>query len=249
MPKPISLSIIIPNFNSGVLLEKTLKSVFSNPISLSFEVWVIDNCSSDHPEKIIDQFQYDNLYFSSQPDSGVYDAMNKGILQANGKWLIFLGAGDELLSENLVQVPFEDPGLKMIYGDVYLMHREDTFGGEFSLLTLMKYNISHQAIFYHSSVFEEIGLYDLRFKIAADYVFNLNLFFKYQDSVNYFPVTVSRYLGDGMSDRMRDEYFRNNKVFIINKIFLTHFKLTYLSSVIYFNWSYFNLLIRYLLKK
>jgi glycosyltransferase involved in cell wall biosynthesis len=224
-PKLIELSIIIPNFNSGQLLEESLESIFGKSVSFPFEVLIMDNCSSDHPERIVEKFPYKNLYFYSEPDLGVYDAMNKGIRKANGKWLFFLGAGDKIFIDNINRIFLNDLKLKMVYGDVFLTQKNITYDGEFDLFKLMRKNISHQSIFYNSVLFEELGFFDLRFKIAADYVFNLLVFSKKRNEIKYFPYMISEFIGSGISDQLRDDYFQNNKIFIINKIFILNFNL------------------------
>lgn len=198
----------------------------------------MDNCSSDQPEEIIKNFPFENLYFFSEPDLGVYDAMNKGIRKANGKWLFFLGAGDKVFMDNLNKIFLSNLKFKMIYGDVFLSQKSIAYDGEFDLFKLMKKNISHQSIFYNSVVFEGLGLFDLRFKIAADYVFNLLIFSKMRKEIKYFPYMISEFIGSGISDQLRDDYFQDNKIFIINKIFILNFNIGNFYSLIKYNFYY-----------
>ncbi len=213
----ISLSIIIPNFNSGILLEQSLESIYKDNVSILFEVLIMDNCSSDYPKKIIEKFQFNNLYFFSEPDAGIYDAMNKGITIAKGDWLIFLGSGDELVIESLYYVFSQELGdFMFLYGNTLLARYNQIYDGIFSKSKLLKKNISHQAILYHKSLFMSFGLFQLKYTIWADYYFNLFVFFKNKQIIRYFDVVISIYRGGGISDLKEDWQFSRDK----NKIFL-----------------------------
>lgn len=241
----MDLSIIIPNYNSGLLLENTLKSIFSESCIHEFEVLVIDNISHDRPHEIISSYPSQKLTFISEPDRGVYDAMNKGIKLAKGNWLIFLGSGDEIILDSVNKISFDELTLKMIYGEVYLVQQNRLYDGEFSFLKLMKKNISHQAIFYNSNVFKELGYFDLRFKVAADYIFNLRLFSKMAHLVKFYPLTISKFLGLGISDRIRDNLFSDNKLFIVTKIGLSTLRVSNFITVFNYNFFYLKNYIKY----
>lgn len=229
------LSIIIPNFNSGELLDVTLKSIFKCSLNFKFEVLIIDNLSTDCSLNVVKSYSYENVTIVSERDDGIYDAMNKGITLANGNWFIFLGAGDEFLVQNVNRIQFEYLEAKVIYGDVFLLQEKRIYDGEFSLFKLMKKNICHQAIFYHKSIFKEFGNFDTKYKIASDYVFNLSLFFKIKKETKYLPVTVSNFMGLGVSDKVRDDLFQDNKVFIINKIVFKNLSLSNIFSLVKYN--------------
>lgn len=220
MSEKTDISIIIPNYNSGNLLEVTLKSIFSTACDYSLEVIVMDNLSTDQPEEILKAFPSKSINFCSESDQGIYDAMNKGIRMAKGNWLIFLGAGDELILESVNQLPLRSDRWMMVYGDVYLVQTGKVYDGEFDFSKLTEKNISHQAIFYRSEVFQKLGHFDVRYKITADYVLNLALFLEMKHLICYHPLTVSRFLGLGISDRVRDHLFHDHKLSVISRIIL-----------------------------
>lgn len=214
------LSVILPNYNSGPLLEKTLASIFDTPCRYSLEVLIMDNLSSDNPLATLHRFPSHPIHFHSEADRGIYDAMNKGIQKAKGKWLIFLGAGDELLMESVNQLPLDSDTPCMMYGDVYLVQSQKIYDGPFDFLKMTEKNICHQAIFYHARVFRQLGLFNLRYPITADYVFNLTLFGAMGHRIQYVPLTISRFLGGGLSDTGQDHAFHKHKFRIINQAVL-----------------------------
>lgn len=234
----MDISIVIPNYNTGNLLANTLASIFNAPCKYELEVLIMDNLSSDNPLAILRQFPAEHIHFHSESDSGIYDAMNKGIRQAKGNWLIFLGAGDELIMDSVNQLPFDSLIYRMIYGDVYLVQSSQVYDGPFDFKKMTDKNISHQAIFYHSSLFQKLGLFDLRYRITADYVFNLALFGTMGHSITYVPLVISRFLGGGISDSLRDNAFHDHKFKIINKTVLKRPSLSGLCHLMRYNMSH-----------
>lgn len=241
----MDLSIIIPNFNSGELLKNTLKSIFESEANFQFEVLIIDNLSTDNPEEIVKSFLAEKITFISEKDEGIYDAMNKGIRKAKGNWLYFLGSGDEFLVQNVNRLQFANLKAKMIYGNVVLLQKNRIYDGEFSLFKLMKRNICHQAIFYHKSIFQDFGNFDLRFKVASDYVYNLLLFLKIRKYIKYYPITICNFLGLGVSDKVRDDLFQDKKFIIINKMCLQSLKISNLFSLLQYNTYFLKKYIKY----
>src|ERR1700761_7508109 len=96
-------SIIVPTYNSGATLRRCLESLAVQTFT-DFEVLVMDGVSTDDTLRITEEMSSEfqgRLRLTSEPDKGVYDAMNKGILGARGKWLLFLGS-DDRLNDDLV---------------------------------------------------------------------------------------------------------------------------------------------------
>src|SRR5690348_134930 len=90
------VSIIIPTYNPGKILVKALESVITQDYS-NTELIVMDGGSTDGTVSLLQQYNIHIAYWKSEPDSGIYDAMNIGIAKATGTWLLFLGADDELM--------------------------------------------------------------------------------------------------------------------------------------------------------
>lgn len=116
----MKLSIITVNLNDKTGLEKTIKSVISQSFS-DFEFIIIDGESTDGSIDIINQYKSKISYWVSEKDSGIYNAMNKGIRQAKGEYLYFLNSGDALHNENVLHHIFnDDPHAPFICGNFYM---------------------------------------------------------------------------------------------------------------------------------
>ncbi|WP_158587739.1 glycosyltransferase [Algoriphagus lacus] len=202
------LSVIIPNFNSGSLLEISVRRLFQFPSANSFEVLVMDNCSIDGSTDFIIGNQFPEVRLISQNDGGVYYAMNEGIRRSKGDWLYFLGAGDcffpELLDESVFQTNAD-----FIYADVD--QSPSSLKGKVSLSEILFENICHQGIFYRRSAITNLGGYDPRYRYLADHILNIRLFFDPKIKKIHLPLTIASYLGGGISSTKKDEFFRKNK--------------------------------------
>jgi glycosyltransferase involved in cell wall biosynthesis len=197
-------SIITPTYNCGTKIVRTINSVLSQDSDL-YEYIVVDGDSSDGTRSEVERFG-DRIRFVSEPDRGVYDAMNKGIEMARGKYIYFLGAGDTLRANvlgNLARV-IPDTELAFVYGNVYWVDEAFIYGGEFDKLRLETFNICHQAIFYERSIFDEIGRFELDYKILADYVFNIKCFGNDKIQKTYLDYVVANFEGGGLSAQQKD---------------------------------------------
>lgn len=170
------ISIITVVLNAGQTLEAAIKSVLSQDKSL-FEYWIIDGGSTDGSLDIIKKYSDQLAGWISEPDHGIYDAMNKGIDRVNGQWLYFLGADDQLNPEILTKVsPHLNPNLAAVYGDViydtgHIMHSWIGYG------TIIQNTLHHQATFYNRNLFESFR-YNVVYRIISDYELNLQIFLK-----------------------------------------------------------------------
>jgi glycosyltransferase involved in cell wall biosynthesis len=227
-------SIIIPTFNSGKTLRRCLDSIFLQTCQ-RFEIYIIDNCSSDNTLEIIKEFECtcSRIYTESLIDDGIYDAMNKGISLANGEWLYFMGSDDTLYDRNvLARIAEETQTTKasIIYGNVIINGENQwnlngkAFAGEFSLERLLRLNICHQAIFYHRSVFDKCGNYDLNYPVFADYAFNLKCFSKV--TFSYLNLIIANFWVGGHSTTNHDLNFNNHR----GTLFYKYFKLEIFGS-------------------
>jgi len=197
-------SIITPTYNCGAKIVKTILSVLAQDSSL-FEYIIIDGDSNDGTQSHIEIFNT-RLKFLSEPDLGVYDAMNKGIDMARGKYLYFLGAGDTLRRSALknLQPLMPERDLAFVYGNVYWVDEAFIYGGEFDKVKLETYNICHQAIFYERAIFDLIGKFELDYKILADYVLNIKCFGNDQIHKTYLDYVIANFEGGGMSAGRKD---------------------------------------------
>jgi glycosyltransferase involved in cell wall biosynthesis len=216
-----SFSIIIPTFNSAKTLSKAFDSILCQTFS-DYEIIVVDGRSTDGTIEIIKSYAEKNACISwlSENDKGIYDAMNKGIKKAKGEWILFLGSDDTLYNNQVLALVFEGIGnnknSRMIYGDVQLnkpigFEKESlTYGGEFHTRRLLYANICHQSIFYNQSVFRDFGLFNINYKLLADWDFNLRCF----NLVNpvYLDLIISNFFVGASSMQSQDDLFKEDLV-------------------------------------
>jgi glycosyltransferase involved in cell wall biosynthesis len=176
------ISVIIPTRNAGSNIESCLRSLQAQRFA-RFEVCVIDATSSDATLDKVNAHAGrvgTALNCLSEPDSGVYDAMNKGISRARNEWLYFLGADDVLHDTEVfadVARVISAGNADLVYGDVVEKNSRRRYGGEFTLDRLLfKENLCHQSVFYHRSLFERLGGYSMRYPVWADWDFNIRCF-------------------------------------------------------------------------
>ena len=177
-----------------------------------FELIVMDGASTDDTLDSIRKFEND-LTLVSEKDGGVYQAFNKGIELAKGKYIYFIGAGDCLRPGVLEQVkellPMETPAL--VYGNCYFTKQNFFDGREFSIADFTWTNICHQGEFYHREIFDIVGKYDLRYKVFADWLLNLKCFLHPGINNRYFPLYIADYEENGLSSRIdKDPAFKKD---------------------------------------
>lgn len=200
MDRPL-FSIITPTYNCGEKLTATVESVLSQQSGLA-EMIVVDGGSTDGATRAALARCEGRVRVISEPDKGLYDAMNKGIGLARGRYLNFQGAGDTLRPDALErlapQMP-EDP-LWFVYGRVFLKTAGHEHGEPFTKMTLRNGNIPHQGVFYERSIFDLVGLYDLDYKTGADYVMAMRCYREGGIRKKYIDLVVADYEGGGVSE-------------------------------------------------
>ena len=174
----MQLSIITINYNNAEGLEKTIKSIAGQTFR-DFEYLVIDGGSSDGSRAVIQKYEERISYQCSEKDSGVYNAMNKGILKATGDYLLFLNSGDCLHDSRVLEeiVPLlgnED----IVYGDLQFVtpqgERKEVFvyPDVLSVDYFLERSLGHPASFIRRNLFGS-SLYDESFRIVSDWKFFL----------------------------------------------------------------------------
>jgi glycosyltransferase involved in cell wall biosynthesis len=168
---PPLLSIVTVVLNGAETLERAFKSVFDQGFG-DLDYVVIDGGSTDGTLEIIRRYESRIGYWRSEPDDGLYDAMNKGVRAARGRWVLFLGADDVLVARLGEIASMLTDERTIYYGDVYMPRRQQIYDGPFSAYKIMFANICHQAIFYPRRVFE-LHRFDTRYRLWADHALNI----------------------------------------------------------------------------
>ena len=171
------VSIITPACNSAKDIEACIVSVAQQTYA-NKEHLIIGNQSGNRTPEIVKKYAllYPHIQFISESDGGIYDAMNKGIRQSSGEWLYFLGSDDTFYNQDvLTDIIGSDETVHddIIYGNVQWGTNGTIYDGEFTFVKLIKQNISLQSIFFRRNIFKQLGLFDLKYKVRADWAFNL----------------------------------------------------------------------------
>jgi glycosyltransferase involved in cell wall biosynthesis len=208
------ISIITVVYNAHKYLEETMQSVI-NQTYQNVEYIIIDGGSTDGTLDIIKKYENRIDYWVSEKDKGIYDAMNKGIDLASGEWINFMNAGDcffdnKVLS-NLFQNDLKD--IDLFYGNHAVKNENTSLLKEVNVKNNnYKRNIPfcHQSLFVKSDLLKN-NLFDLQFKIAADYEQFLRLKSKNMQ-ILHIPLTISIYLDGGISsvsrEKLINEYYK-----------------------------------------
>lgn len=224
-----SLTIITICFNEAQTINKTIESVknFKN-LNQNIEYIVVDGNSDDGTvEKIKDHIQYIDK-FISENDMGIYDAMNKGIRLAKGKYICFINSGDILVfPKKLNFIEFDEDIIS--FGKSF-----EDFNGNIKnkvpntsmLSKVWEYMpLNHQGLFIKNSIYKKYGLYDLNFKICSDNEWLLRYIIKSnQQSINFQNKIMVGMSRGGISDqesslmKMTIEHFLIRKKYNYNKI-------------------------------
>jgi glycosyltransferase involved in cell wall biosynthesis len=200
------LSIITINYNDCLGLKKTAASVASQS-NQNFEYIIIDGGSNDGSAEYLKENENSFGYACSEKDKGIYDAQNKGIAKSTGKYLLFLNAGDTFHSDQVVeqflkQTANSDKGI--IYGNSLIISPSGaekllTPPANLNLNFWYRNTLNHQAVFIQKTLFDKYALYDLNFRICADFDFFLKVFVKENAAFEYLPLTVCNYFEGGFS--------------------------------------------------
>lgn len=214
------ITIITVVYNAVATIEQTIQSVIGQTYP-NIEYIVIDGASTDGTIDIIKKYQDKITLWVSEPDNGIYDAMNKGLKRAKGDFVYFLG-GDDLLYSNSVLNNISNRLIdknKIYYGNVIFKTRNIIYDGKFSSLKIATRNISHQSIFYPRGIFDGY-CFDTKYKIFADYELNLKLYGNSSYSFVYIPITVALFNDEGSSgSNVLDSCFERDRIEIIKNNF------------------------------
>ncbi|ACQ93647.1 glycosyl transferase family 2 [Tolumonas auensis DSM 9187] len=206
-------SVIIVVFNAANYIEDAILSVISQHYK-KIELIIIDGGSIDGTVDIIKKYDEYISFWRSEPDNGIYDAMNKGVRIAKGDYLYFLGADDRLLNvldEVARLIGKIDDNNSIFYGDVILDGDiSKKLGGRFNKVKILFKNIPHQAIFYPRGFF--LGReYNCKYKLLADYALNLEAFSLNSNIWKYMNLVVAAYSTNGASSVLKDNDFSRDK--------------------------------------
>ena len=222
----MKISIITTTYNSGSTLRQTLESVLRQTYQ-DIEYWIIDGGSQDNTLELIRSFEprfSGKLHYLSEPDKGVYDAMNKGVLLATGDYTIFMNSGDRFYNNDVLAkfscVEFMDADL--IYGPVYTEKKDGYYLWEADAVFLKTDNkrklvfgaqgICHQGLFSKTILLKKLK-FNLKYSICADTDLTYRIFINGNHLVKRLDFIISIYNDsmDGISHNKPIEAIRQYK--------------------------------------
>lgn len=217
------LSIITINFNNRGGLQKTFDSVVAQTFR-DFEWIVIDGGSTDGSRELIEQYADHFSYWVSEPDKGIYNAMNKGIKVAVGEYLLFLNSGDWFADKDALRTVFDvSRTADILYGYMVSKSVDGPICNEGMMKPVLQWydflgnTLPHQSSFIARRLFERFGLYDETYKIAADNKFFIQAIVWGKATYDFIPRVIAVYEGDGIS--ADDARFEERDVRLRNEMF------------------------------
>lgn len=205
----LKISVVTVCYNAVKSIEETMLSVL-NQTYPNIEYIIIDGGSTDGTVDIIKKYADRLAYWISEPDKGIYDAMNKGITAATGDYINFMNAGDSFYSNNTLAIAKQilDNNAVIAYGDCYMKFGDTGFIRRPLKLKYLK----TKPTFCHQSTFIKLkyqsqNLYNSNLKIASDYKFFYDAYYKDSVTFQYIPYTVACF--DSRSGVSTNEFKRS----------------------------------------
>ena len=217
----MKISVITICYNSAHSIKTAIDSVLAQTHP-DVEYIVVDGKSKDNTVEIIQSYGSGITKFISEPDRGIYDALNKGITMASGDVIGFMHSDDLFASDNTlakVSELFHKTGSDSIYGDLEYVYKEDTNkvlrywkSGNFSIRNLkMGWMPPHPTFYVRRAVYQKYGTFNTDYKIAADYDTMLRFLGKFRISTSYLPEVMVKMRVGGASNRSLKNIIRKTK--------------------------------------
>lgn len=201
----MKLSIVTINYNNKEGLRQTIDSVIPQTFK-DFEWIIIDGGSTDGSKNLIEKKHSCFSYWCSEPDKGIYNAMNKGIAHAKGDYLLFLNSGDCFVCPETLEMCFATNFSEDFVSGKAFEKRDDKLipvnridEKDFSAKDLIKSSLPHQSTFIRREMFDKFGLYDESLKIVSDWKFFWDAIVWGNASLRFIPDTITIWQGGGIS--------------------------------------------------
>lgn len=204
----MKISIITISYNSQETIEDTIKSVI-NQTYKNIEYIIVDGGSTDNTINIINKYKDRISTIISEPDKGIYDAMNKGVNLATGELIGILNSDDFYINENVIsEIQKHIKENDAIYADLVYVDKENTNktirywkSGKYKKGDFLKgWMPPHPTFFLRKSIYEKYGTYNLSLKSAADYELMLRMIHKENISLSYYPEVITKMRVGGQSN-------------------------------------------------
>ena len=210
------LSIVTINWNNATGLEKTMQSVATQSFK-EFEYIIVDGASTDGSIEVVKLYesQFAHLKWVSESDSGIYNAMNKGIRMASGDFIQILNSGDSLAKEDVTERMLtalgETDAPSILYGnmvkcfpDGYRMVDKSFAGQEITMLGMYTGTLNHDPAYIRRDLFDKYGYYDESLKIVSDWKWYLQAIILGDEKPKYVDMDVTLFDMTGISETSKE---------------------------------------------
>ena len=216
----MKLSIITINFNDAAGLEKTIQSVV-NQTYKDFEYIVIDGASTDGSVDIIKKYSDQLTHWVSEPDTGIYNAMNKGTRLAQGEYCLYLNSGDFLAANDVLEKAFSHNFTEDIVSGNCINFDEKherlkVPPRNVTLFTFIEGSLPHPTSFIKRDLLNRLGGYNESYRIISDWCFFMDAMIVHQSSYRTLDLVITRFNAYGISttqghteSEKKREYLRN----------------------------------------
>jgi glycosyltransferase involved in cell wall biosynthesis len=238
MPK---LSIITINRNNSKGLEETIRGVISQTFT-DFEYIIIDGASTDSSVDVIKKYESKISYWISEPDKGIFNAMNKGVARASGEYIQFSNSGDWFVNQEVLTNVFKNDSTEdILFGNIVKMI--DGVGtldkgiatSNVTFYHLFLGTINHPATFARRELFNKYGLFNEKYKYVNDWEWFLRVVGLADTSVRYLDLDISYFDMTGNSNNSY-EYYETERIPILKELvpkrILTDYNSLYTHEVI-----------------
>ncbi len=209
----MKISIITTTYNSEATIRNTLESVLGQTWK-NIEYIIIDGASTDKTPTIVQSYAKDfgdRLVFKSEPDKGIYDAMNKGLLLATGDVVGVLNSDDFFTTPTILETvakEFQSQSIDAVYGDVHYVTPNNLkrcvryySSKNFSLNRMrMGFMPAHPSFYCRRKVYADYGVFDISYKVAADFELLLRLLYVHKIKTHYIPLDFVTMRTGGISN-------------------------------------------------
>ncbi|MCK1986507.1 glycosyltransferase [Lysinibacillus fusiformis] len=231
MSKGPKISIITACYNAEKTIEQTIKSVINQTYD-NIEYIIVDGASTDGTLDIVRKYEGQIDVIISEEDKGVYDAFNRGAKLASGEYILYLNADDYIISNDVIEGVSnfikDNNNPILLYGGVLVVN--ECTGQKFGVnkkVTFVEIQdgmmIPHQATFLSRNVLFEMGLFNEKYSIAADYDLLCKVYKKYNDCVVYYSKIISVFRAGGISSDFKNkEKLNKEKKDILDRHFISH---------------------------
>ncbi len=217
----LKISVITAVYNRRATVQQALESIFAQTYS-EVETVIVDGVSTDGTLNVLETLRPKIDIFISEPDCGIYDALNKGIKRSSGDVVGFLHADDIFENNEVIgniALAFQDPTIEAIYGDLVYVRHDDLShvirywkSGFYDDAALKRgWMPPHPTFYVRRGVYDRLGLFDTRYRIAADYDSVLRFLAVGKIRAAYIPEVLVRMRAGGISNRSLMSVIRKSR--------------------------------------